>query len=267
MDSETRAREKPHVTKEDIEKGLYELGLREGCNVGVHSSLSAFGYVEGGADAVIDALLETVGERGTVVMPTYSTNKRLLEVSPTEKEAGIVYKEEFFAYDPKETPCWTGAIPDTFWRREGAIRGCNPRHSLAAIGPKADELSRGWDRLLEADGYILLMGVSLGNCSAMHLAERQVPQLTQYISAAAQPPVELKQLMEKYEAQGITVGVRYPGKLSYPRFGRMEEPCKGRGVMEIARIGEAVTKLFRLRELIDLYAGYLAKVPDMFYRD
>jgi aminoglycoside 3-N-acetyltransferase len=46
------------VTKEDIKKGLIKLGLKKGDIIGVHSSLSQFGYVIGGADAVIDALLE-----------------------------------------------------------------------------------------------------------------------------------------------------------------------------------------------------------------
>ena len=58
------------VHKEDIVRGLGELGLRPGDVVLVHSSLSSFGYVEGGADAVIDALLDAVGPEGTVMVPT-----------------------------------------------------------------------------------------------------------------------------------------------------------------------------------------------------
>jgi aminoglycoside 3-N-acetyltransferase len=42
------------VTQEEIKQGLRKLGLRRGDVVGVHSSLSSFGYVEGGADAVIE---------------------------------------------------------------------------------------------------------------------------------------------------------------------------------------------------------------------
>ena len=57
--------EKVVVTKEDIKKGLNAVGLKEGDVVFVHSSLSAFGYVIGGADTIIDALLETVGNSGT----------------------------------------------------------------------------------------------------------------------------------------------------------------------------------------------------------
>ena len=49
------------VTKQDIAEGLAALGVRAGDALLVHSSLSRFGHVEGGADAVIDALLEAVG--------------------------------------------------------------------------------------------------------------------------------------------------------------------------------------------------------------
>jgi aminoglycoside N3'-acetyltransferase len=51
---------KPWVRKEDIKEGLMRLGLKKGDTVGVHSSLSSLGHVEGGAEAVIAALLETV---------------------------------------------------------------------------------------------------------------------------------------------------------------------------------------------------------------
>ena len=74
MDLESRKRDKVHVTKDNIIKGLTSVGLNQGNVVLVHSSLSSFGYVEGGADAVIDALLETVGPAGTVVVPTFSGN-------------------------------------------------------------------------------------------------------------------------------------------------------------------------------------------------
>lgn len=51
-----REKIKPWVRKEDIKAGLMRLGLKKGDTVGVHSSLSSFGHVDGGADTVIDAL-------------------------------------------------------------------------------------------------------------------------------------------------------------------------------------------------------------------
>ena len=261
MDLETRKREKIHVIKEDIKRGLRQLGLKRGDVIGVHSSLSSFGYVEGGADAVIDALLETVGEEGTIVMPTYSTNRENVERTQREIELGVTWKSKILPYDPEETPCWTGRIPETFRRRKGVVRSLNPTHSLAALGLKANELVQGWNKLLQADGYILLLGVDLGCCSAMHLAEERV-QLPPHILEKIRPPPEL---LENY---GPDLG--WPewdiGYGPYPEFAKMEDPCKDHGIMKTVKIGEATVKLLRLRELIDLYAEYLRKTPDLFYK-
>ena len=56
MSLEIRKKKRINVTKEDIKRGLKRLGLKRGDTVGVHSSLNSFCYVEGGADAVIDAI-------------------------------------------------------------------------------------------------------------------------------------------------------------------------------------------------------------------
>jgi aminoglycoside N3'-acetyltransferase len=52
------------ATRPDIENGLRELGLRRGDVVEVHSSLSSFGWVEGGAATAVDALMAVVGIYG-----------------------------------------------------------------------------------------------------------------------------------------------------------------------------------------------------------
>ena len=255
--SETKRRP---VTKDDIKRGLRQLGLKRGDVVGVHSSLSSLGYVKGGADAVVDALLETVGEQGTIVMPTYSTNREKVELTQREIELGVTYKYRILPYDCAKTSCWTGIIPETFRKRKRAVRDEDPVHSLTAIGPRANEMIEDWDRLLDADGFILLIGVGLSVCSAMHLAERQV-QLPPHIQEAFEEPPEL------IEMYGPDLG--WPewdiGYGPYPDFSKMEKPCEDHGITKEVKIGEAEVKLFRLKELIDLYAEYLRKNPEIFY--
>ncbi len=46
------------VTKTEIKKGLQDIGLSSGMSVEVHSSLSSFGYVEGGAATIVSSLME-----------------------------------------------------------------------------------------------------------------------------------------------------------------------------------------------------------------
>ena len=88
------------IDQDLIAAGLRELGLGEGDCVGVHSSLRSFGHVEGGADAVIDALLEVVGPTGTVVMPAYSKNRENLERTEEDSALGITWKYRVLPYDP-----------------------------------------------------------------------------------------------------------------------------------------------------------------------
>lgn len=256
MNLEERRRLNAQVTKKDIKTGLRKLGLKNGAIVGVHSSLSSLDYVDGGADAVIEALLEVVGQEGTIVMPTHSTNIVEVERTPEEIAMGVTWLYKILPYDPKETPCSTGTIPETFRKWKGAIRSSHPTHSLAAIGPKAEELIEGWHKSLQLDAYILLIGVGLSVCTAMHLAERRI-QFPQHILKKITPP---KEFLEKYPETEWEWDFG-----PYPDFSKMEEPCLKHGIMKTVKVGEATLKLVKLRELIDLYVEYLKKNPDLFY--
>ena len=63
------------VTPDDMKNALKDIGVQKGQAVMVHTSLSSLGYVCGGAQSVIEALLESVGDEGTIMMPTQSWNK------------------------------------------------------------------------------------------------------------------------------------------------------------------------------------------------
>lgn len=254
--NEKISEEKAVVTKDDIVKGLRELGLGNGSIIGVHSSLSAFGYVVGGADAVVDALIEVVGEDGAVVVPTYSVNRQFVELTPWDRERNVAWKIKFFEFDPASTPCWTGKIPDTLWRRPGAVRNSHISHSIAAIGKNASELSKGWNKLYEYDGYILLLGVLFNRCSSMHLAEEYVTLPEDIRERITLTP----ELLEKYPKPEWEV-YRSP----YPQFEHIEEPCKKAGILKMTKIGNAEVRLVRLRELIDLYVKELKTNPYVYY--
>lgn len=251
-----RKKTKPLVKKEDIKTGLTRLGMKAGDAVGVHSSLSSFGHVEGGADTVIDALLEIVGEQGNIVMSTHSANLSEDKRTPEMIAMGVSWLMKILPYDPKKTPVRTGAIPEAFRKRQGVVRGIHPSNSLAAVGPKARQLSEGWHRLRELDGLILLIGVGLEVCTAMHLAERHV-HLPNDMLKKITPP---KWFVEKYP-EGEWEWDFGP----YPDFAKLTKPCLERGLMKTAKVGDASLKLIKLKELIDLYVEYLEREPDLFY--
>jgi len=124
------------VTAKRLARDLRRLGLADGDLVCVHSSLNAVGYLANGPDTVIDALFAVVGTRGTVMMPAFSggdsTYRYVMSGPPP--------------FDPERAPATTGALAERFRRRPGVRRSLHPTHSVAAGGPRADELLRGHER-------------------------------------------------------------------------------------------------------------------------
>lgn len=158
------ARKKPTVTAADITAGLRRLGLRSGDRVNVHSSLSSFGMVKGGAQTVIRALLEVIAPQGTLMMPAFSQGK--VEV-----------------FDHDRTPSFNGRITETFRLMPGVKRSRHPTHAYSAIGPDAEryladaEKLLAWGpesplgRLIDDGGWVLLIGVTHGSSTAQHHGE------------------------------------------------------------------------------------------------
>lgn len=156
------------VSKAQLVRDLRALGLARGMDVMVHSSLSRIGHVAGGAEAVVEALLEVIGRRGTLMMPSFNHRRTTV-------------------FNPRTTPTTNGAIPDAMWRRPEAVRSNQPTHPVAAIGPRAerychDHARRGvWaadspiGQLIEHGGYVLSLGVTHAATTAMHVAEIAVP--------------------------------------------------------------------------------------------
>jgi aminoglycoside N3'-acetyltransferase len=109
------------LTLNDLKDGLQQIGLSRGALVEVHSSLKSFGPVEGGANTVIDALMNIVGEDGTIVMSAYPISK-LLPLTEEEKSKSILAKVQMFDLD-YDGPTGMGIIADEFRHRPGTILG------------------------------------------------------------------------------------------------------------------------------------------------
>ncbi len=234
------------VTSTDIVKGLQALGLTPGCKVLAHSSLSSFGYVEGGADTVIDALLEAVGSQGTVLVPTLTGNETLSPANPP-------------VFDPARTPCWTGHIPETFRKRPSAVRSIHPTHSVAAIGADAhsltadhwfsitpcDEYSPYYRLSQRSDSYILLIGVDHESSTMFHCVEEIVG-----VDYHMQPGfAKARLIVGDQEIYRHYMLHRYGA----PRnFNIMEDIFVERGIQKSLSIGNSVVKIIKALEMFQL---------------
>ena len=116
------------LSREEIVTGLHALGLQAGNVVLVHSAMRTFGHIDGGADTVVDAFLEVLGPRGTLVTPAFTFCHE---------------REEEPIIDPRQDPSEMGAISEAVRRRPDALRSTAFRHSFAAVGRRADVITDG----------------------------------------------------------------------------------------------------------------------------
>ncbi len=247
------------VTKDDVRAGLAAVGLGPGDVAFVHSSLRAFGHVEGGADAVIDALLEAVGDGGTVVMPTFTW--------------GAFHDKPVVVFDVANTPCETGLIPETFRRRPGVLRSRHVCHSVAAFGPlAADVMGDGvhpfgpgssFDALLRLDSWNVFLGVSFGVCTALHAVEEfhQVPYRyyrdfcgsTVILPDGREEPSAAVEFLRKEEFQN-----------HFEKMGRIFAEA---GILRTARVGDAALINVRMRDIFRVASERVESDPYFLVRE
>ena len=233
------------ITQADIVRGLRELGLRPGHQVLAHSSLRSLGYVEGGADAVINALLEAVCPGGTVLVPTLTGSEALSPANPP-------------VFDPRRTPCWTGRIPETFRQRPDALRSLHPTHSAAAIGADAraltedhlnsltpcDELSPYGKLARCQDGYILLIGVDHEVSTALHHVEEVAGVDYHMQPAFARATIVV-------DGQAIYRHVLLHRYGTPRHFGAMEPIWIEQGIQRQGTIGRATVRLVHVPRMVE----------------
>ena len=160
-----------NITKQDIINELLDLGLKSGDEIEVHSSLSSFGYVDGGAETVISALKEVVGENGSIFMPALRLSKEL-PLTEQDKFFGITTKIQILPEDCEHSAM--GMIADTFRKMPDTITN-DGIFRISAWGKSANEVKEGLQYLIHNGGKALMLGVDIYKLTAMHYVEDLLP--------------------------------------------------------------------------------------------
>jgi aminoglycoside N3'-acetyltransferase len=243
------------LTKQGIIEDLKRFGLESGAAVEVHSSLRSMGFVDGGAPAVIQALLEVVGEEGAIVMSCYRVTPPL-PLSEEEKARGIIAKVHFLdENDGSKTGM--GVISDTFRTWPGTCLG-KDIHRVCAWGKNAHVHSQGYENLLSIDGWVLLIGVDINRCSSMHTAEDKVEWPTELIKALRLPD----EIQQQYPDSDWFV--QYQDPLKPPpvdAWGKVIAEAERRGLVRQAQVGEAACLFFKAAAVVGIYEEMLRTDP------
>lgn len=257
---------KAMLTKADFMEGFRESGLKRGAAVLVHTSLSSLGFVCGGAQTVIEALLDTVGEEGTIMMPSQSWKNLDPEMGvhgDLPKEWYSVIRESWPAYDPDITPSNNmGAAAEMFRSWPGAIRSSHPARSVAAVGKYAAYLTENHDlsnifgagypidRLYQLDGEVLLIGVGYDKNTSLHLAD----------TLADYPGKHNEVQSSAVNIQGCRQWISYETlAVDGEDFQEIGEAFEAEKEARIVKLGNAELRLMKQRELVDFAVKWIEK--------
>lgn len=230
------------LDKETLAARFREIGILPGSSLMVQSSLSSLGLVDGGAAAVVDALVSAVGAEGTVIMPAFrdairSDSYRIKDCDDCSGKRFCESKE----------PGTTGIISETLRSRPDALRSCHPTSSWAGVGKNAGKLLEGhrfsktpcgggspFFPLMEQDGYVLLLGVGINSFTFMHSPEDVfgLPYLSAYDSPRRHAT---------YTTSGKRIQYQYP--LLF------EAALRETGIARVFRIGAGFSILMKAREI------------------
>ncbi|KTB48194.1 Aminoglycoside N3'-acetyltransferase [Dehalogenimonas alkenigignens] len=254
------------LTVSSLTDDFRRIGVRPGMTLIVHSSLSSMGWVCGNAQSVIMALEAAIGETGTLVMPTHTSDNSdpaFWSRPPVPSQWWDIIRAETPAFDPELTPTRKmGAIPETFRKQPGTVRSNHPQVSFAARGPLAARIvsdhslnyalgdASPLGRLYEIGGFILLLGVGYENNTALHLAEFRAnfpgKKVERGGAAVNENGRRIWKILEDFSEESDR----------FPEIGAAFEAAHPHKVTT-GRIGLAEARLMPVRDLVDFATAWL----------
>lgn len=255
------------ITEARLRQDLRQIAIGRGTTLIVHSSLKAAGWVLGGAHAVVRALIDVIGDEGTLAMP--AATPQCAEPSAwRDPKTPAPWVEEILnhlpLFDAETTPTTLGAIPEAFRTWPGTLRSAHPLESVCARGAHAAMITREhplafsegpgspFARLHDLDSLVLLMGVGFNRCTALHFAESLAPNRRTM-------KVRFPHLENGRRVWIDVPNVADDNDTHFPIIGR--QFLSSRRASE-GLIGEAKSLCFSMRDLVEVALDYFATLRD-----
>ena len=154
------------TSKEKISNILYDLNIKEGSYIIIHSRSFMFGKLEGGIGTLYNSLKENLGQNNTLIFPSFTYSYRRNQI-----------------FDILKSPCASqiGMLSEIARRDTSSYRNNDPLFSLVARGYDKHIIERKskscfglnsiYDKLFKKNFFILSLGVELTNgiSEFMHL--------------------------------------------------------------------------------------------------
>lgn len=253
--------QKRPITINDIVKDLRRLGVREGDAVLVHASLSRLGWVCGGPQAMVQALMQTVGDEGTLIMPAQTGDWS----DPAEwgilrfQRSGMrrfigSFRLSIQLYHPRGEWVVLRSCSERFQRRCAQ----RTRRFLCANGKYAElitsehmlspqfGMASPLGKLYGLGAKVLMLGTGYESCTSFHLAEAMSERLpTKQLGTAI------------YEGDERVWKWFTDFAYDSEDFGRIGQFYDHEGSVQKGAVGSAESRLFDLKEAVDFAKQWL----------
>jgi len=253
------------ISKQKLINEFKKIGIERDDSILVHCSLSKVGFVDGGAETVVNALFDCVGENGTLLFPTFSASGR-----------NKTYLEQHPCFDSKSTPSQMGIITEYFRKLDDVFRSFHPTDSVCAKGRLAEYYTNShfgqitpynenspFRKLCSMNGKILMLGTTLnGACTNLHTLEDAVDfKFPVYDNRI----FEVEMIDEKGNKSIMKTKVHNPEFSSRRNCDALKPMFENEGVLINGIIGEAQSMLIDANKMLEvMIKNYTSKGITMY---
>jgi aminoglycoside 3-N-acetyltransferase len=263
------------LTRAQLVESLSALGVGSANTIMLHCSLSSMGYVVGGSDTVVTALLDAVGADGTVMaLAGWDHDSYHLQEWP--EPLRVAYLADPPGFDPivSEAARYVGRLPERIRTWPGATSSNHPEARFVAVGLWAEWITKDQPlnhpygrgsplaKLVEADGHVLLLGAPLNTITLLHHAE-ELADVSDKKIVRYHAPVASGQDVEWLEIEDIDTST---GAFPYHQvvgerdsFDVIGEAAIAARIGTAGKVGDARSFLFPARHLVAFAVAWMEK--------
>lgn len=242
-------------SREDILAVLRGIGIQTGDTIFVHSNLRSFGKIKKGMqrekyiNAFIQSLLDAVGPRGTVLMPTFSYSYCKGEV-----------------FDVQSTPSAVGIMTEQFRKQSDVLRSTDAIFSVAAYGLDKNFFTdvgmdcfgkdSVFEKMYDRNGKFVFFGDPFA-ITYMHFVEQAVGVSYRYIKSFFGKTVNSGSEQEnsfEYNVRPLDQNITYD-------LEKIRGYLQNRGVLESETLGSGFLSAGKAQDIYDALAEALASNP------
>lgn len=249
---------KPNYTYKDIVEKLYAIGIKKGDDVFIHSNLGFYGVLDSCESAeelckaFLLAILEVIGNNGTIITPTYSYSYCHGQV-----------------YDPLTTKTTCGMLSTYMIKKYPTNRTLDPNFSICGIGKNIEEYKKCnihetfgqgsfWESFKINEGKIICMNFDAGS-TFVHYIERQNNVNYRYNKAFNGQTIINGRIYKDYAVHFV-----YDGENNAPCMERVDDLCRRNQICKEAFLGKGTILAFSVTEYYNFFTELLKVRPRVF---